>query len=251
MNINNARRIPYIIDRLQELEDSPATAITDGIVVTAKDADGFPIDADFYGDAMWPYAFSYDGTYYHETIGWKKLQTLTIKNSTISAADGCCSYLPVHTIENIEAFTNIAMKMFLGCSNLINAELPNAVIVNIPRNIFSDCTSLEIIKMPKASGTLTQGTYPLAENCTHLKNVEIGSVGHRILNNTGAQNSFKGCTQSGLTISVYSDSMNADSLLANIRNGATHATINIYAAVDTTYDGDEYAAGELLLTSEV
>lgn len=218
MNINNARRIPYIIDRLQELEDSPATAITDGIVVTARNAEGKILAIDYYGGTIETYRFANQGSY----SAYYALENVTLKN----------------------VVTRVNSKAFSNCANLKTAIFPDATFLG---DSFPNCKALEEVFFPKMTDTyISNGTF---ENCIALKNLQIGSIGFPLssLGNTA----FRGCTQNFLTINAYCTGDRADTLLANIRNGATNATIKIYAAEDTTYDGDSYAAGELLLTSEI
>ena len=74
------------------------TQVTDGIVVKARSAEGFPTEADVYGD-LYPYQFSYDGTYYHGTIGWRSLSKLTLKSGQTVLKEGCFAYLPLVQVE--------------------------------------------------------------------------------------------------------------------------------------------------------
>ena len=67
------------------------TQVTDGIVVKARSAEGFPTEADVYGD-LYPYQFSYDGMYYHGTIGWRSLSKLTLKSGQTVLKEGCFAY---------------------------------------------------------------------------------------------------------------------------------------------------------------
>ena len=84
--------------------------------------------------------------------------------------------------------------------------------------------------------------------CTALESVQLGSVGYSV---TVENNNFYGDTQTGLTITVYTTGANADTAVANIRSGATNATIIIKAAEGTTYGGASYSAGDTMITSEV
>ena len=86
-------------------------------------------------------------------------------------------------------------------------------------------------------------------NCTSLQNCEIGSITHGVTEI--GDYVFYGCTQTGLTITVYTTGAYADTALANIRNGATNATIIIKAAEATTYNGRVYAAGNNIISSSV
>ena len=92
------------VDAVQAI--SAGTAITDGIVVVARDAGGFPTEADVYGD-LYPYQFSYAGTYYHNTIGWRSLSKLTLKSGQTVLKEGCFSYLPLTELNGLEGITSI------------------------------------------------------------------------------------------------------------------------------------------------
>ena len=223
------------------------TQVTDGIVVKARDAGGFPTEADVYGD-LYPYQFSYDGPYYHGTIGWRSLSKLTLKSGQTVLKEGCFAYLPLVQLNGIEGITALA-KSCLRNTKLVEINLPNAVFGNLPTP-FSENTALKKLYCPKLTGSLTAGTYEFAADCPALAEAVLGSVGHTVTNNNSI-NAFKNCTQSGLSITVFTNAANVDSLLASIRNGATNATIIIKAAESTTYNGTSYEAGATIITSEV
>lgn len=223
------------------------TEITDGIVVKARDADGFPTEADVYGD-LYPYQFSYSGAYYHETIGWRSLSKLTLKSGQTVLKVGCFDHLPLVQLNGLEGITAIE-DYCLNSTKLVEINLPNAVFGNV-KAPFSGNTALKKLYCSKLTGTLTAGTNEFAGNCTALEEAVLGSVGHTVTNNN-SHKAFLNCTQSGLSITVFTNAANADTLLANIRNGATNATIIIKASEDTTYNGTSYAAGETMITSTV
>ena len=223
------------------------TQMTDGIVVKARDASGFPTEADVYGN-LYPYQFSYNGNYYHETIGWRSLSKLTLKSGQTVLKEGCFAYLPLVQLNGLEGITTIEKNCLIS-TKLVEINLPNAVFGNVIAP-FSGNNALKKLYCPKLTGNLTAGTYEFAGNCTALEEAVLGSVGHTVTNNNSI-NSFKNCTQSGLSITVFTNAANVDKLLANIRNGATNATIIIKAAEATTYNGTAYAAGETIITSEV
>lgn len=223
------------------------TQVTDGIVVKARSAEGFPTEADVYGD-LYPYQFSYDGPYYHGTIGWRSLSKLTLKSGQTVLKEGCFAYLPLVQLNGIEGITALA-KSCLRNTKLVEINLPNAVFGDLPTP-FSENTALKKLYCPKLTGKLTAGTYDLAGACTALEEAVLGSVGHAVTDNNSI-NSFKNCTQRGLSITVFTNAANVDKLLANIRNGATKATIVLKAAEDTEYDGRVYAAGADIISSSV
>ena len=223
------------------------TQVTDGIVVKARDAGGFPTEADVYGD-LYPYQFSYDGGYYHNTIGWRSLNKLSLKSGQTVLKEGCFSYLPITSINGLEGITAIE-KSCLISTKLVEINLPNAVFSNV-QTPFSGNDALKKLYCPKLTGNLTAGTFNFAGFCTALEEAVLGSVGHAVTNNNSI-NAFKNCTQSGLSITVFTNAANVDSLIASIRNGATNATIIIKAAEATTYNGTSYAAGDTIITSTV
>ena len=231
---------------VENTKDGGAT-ITDGIVVKARDAGGFPTEADVYGD-LYPYQFSYDGMYYHNTIGWRSLNKLSLKSGQTVLKEGCFAYLPLVQLNGLEGITTIEKNCLIS-TKLVEINLPNAVFGNVIAP-FSGNNALKKLYCPKLRGNLTAGTYEFAGNCTALEEAALGSVGHTVTNNNSI-NAFKNCTQSGLSITVFTNAANVDVLLANIRNGATNATIIIKAAEATTYNGTAYSAGETIITSEV
>ena len=231
---------------VENTKDGGAT-ITDGIVVKARDAGGFPTEADVYGD-LYPYQFSYDGMYYHNTIGWRSLNKLSLKSGQTVLKEGCFAYLPLVQLNGLEGITTIEKNCLIS-TKLVEINLPNAVFGNVVAP-FSGNDALKKLYCPKLTGNLTAGTYEFAGNCTALEEAVLGSVGHTVTNNNSI-NAFKNCTQSGLSITVFTNAANVDSLIASIRNGATNATIIIKASEATTYNGTAFAAGDTIITSTV
>ena len=223
------------------------TEITDGIVVKARDADGFPSEADVYGD-LYPYQFSYSGVYYHETIGWRSLSKLTLKSGQTVLKEGCFDHLPLVQLNGLEGIAAIE-NFCLNSTKLVEINLPNAVFGSL-NSPFSGNTALKKLYCPKLTGELTPGTREFAGGCTALEEAVLGSVGHTVTDNNSLK-AFLNCTQSGLSITVFTNAANVDKLLTNIRNGATNATIIIKASEDTTYNNVAYAAGETMVTSTV
>ena len=114
---------------------------------------------------------------------------------------------------------------------------------------FCQCTKLKNVYFPKLS-TIEGSAYNrgIFYGCTALENVEVGSIGHNC--GIASMHVFNGCTQGGLTITIYrNDGSNIDAAIANIRNGATNATIIVKAASDLVYNGTSYQAGDTIVTS--
>lgn len=255
MNINNARRIPFIIDRLQELEDSPATAITDGIVITALNENGQATAVDVYGTQLQYYMFGRGAVNYD--YPWSALETVNfINNDEITILPKglfrrCTTLRGEFNFPNVENGTG-GFGDGSGLEGTFQATLITSLSIGklqtVPPLLCNSCSALKTVSLPYAK-ICTNGGYQAFGSCTALETCELGSIGHPLTEID--KYTFDGTTQSGLTITIYTTSAYADTALTNIRNGATNATIKIYAAEDTTYDGDSYAAGELLLTSEV
>lgn len=223
-------------------------AITDGIVVTARDAEGYATEVDFYGTVVEKYQF---GQGSNNTTGFMRLKKVNYKNACTTIKDGAFSYSGKNSESPApipETLTKIEARAFIA-SQYISAELPISLTGRLPDNLFSANTVIKTIKAPGITSLDTLGGVGNGQflKCTALENCEIGSIGYGV---TYCETwSFKDCTQSGLSITVFTNAANVDKLLANIRNGATDATIIIKAAADTTYNGAAYAAGDTIITS--
>lgn len=227
---------------------SGGTEITDGIVIKARDTQGFPTELDIYGE-LWENALSYKGAYYYETLGWRNVRQINLKTNQSALSARCFNgFANLEIVTGLENVSTVS-PYCLSSTRILDINLPSAVSIAC-EHPFSSNPALQTASFPKISGNLTAGTYALFRNCTALKDVVLGGVGHGLRNNNSA-NAFQGCTQSGLTICVYCNGTNVDPLMAAIRNGATNATIIIKASEDTTYNGAAYNAGETILTSEV
>ena len=79
-------------------------------------------------------------------------------------------------------------------------------------------TSLQSIVESVPSSSSTDGVFG---NCTALESVTLGSAGHPVTALTGNY-IFKNCTQSGLTITIYTS---GGASLSGSPWGATNATI--------------------------
>ena len=225
--------------------------IADGIVVKARDADGYATEVDLYGTAVQTYQFYCSS----RTVGaFKNMARIVFKNavSAINAyafhATGITqlpdmshvSELAGNTFRKCTALsgsislptiTRIASEVFRECSGITAITAENAAFTG--ESAFMGCTALQTAHLPKCATLGTQAFY----NDTALTEVQIGSVGSAV---TSCPNtSFKSCTQAGLTITVYTTGAYADTALTNIRNGATNATIIIKDSM----------TGETLITS--
>lgn len=245
-------------------------AITDGIVVKERNADGYATVVDFYGTDIHVAQF-YGGSAYTaaEITPFKHLTTINTKNAVKYIGNFGLAGLPnlqpqgldlshVQEIRGLRFDTGANAETFPiycpvcakivgdGCrgSGITSAELPK--LTEIGNAAFADCKRVKVISMPKITA-LGQYTSSIFKGCALLENVEVGSVGYPVTS-WGSKN-FDGCTQSGLVVTMYTTGEKVDTLNASIRDGATNATIIIKAAEDTTYNGAAYAAGDAIITS--
>lgn len=243
--------------------------ITDGFVVTARDADGLVAAADVYFSHIptGVFGFTYtSGSSGAFTIMARKAQTINFKVPVISVDNGAFrgNRSPASQVE--KAFPTITKDGdgSFTSSLIENAYLP--LLVDSYGNEFEGCDQLRTINIPLAEGEIKQwfcsnctrltslyaprktviGAKSI-NNCQALKTVEVGSIGYAV---TAIDNqAFLDDTQIELAITVYTSGDYVDTAMANIRNSATRATIIIRAAADTTYNGAACAAGDTILTS--
>ena len=261
---------------VENTKDGGGAAITDGIVVKARDANGYATEVDFYSSAGVVYPSQFVGTDKVNNgvpTAMRYLKKVNLKNRITTLKSGAFEKTfaleqivgvdanPFEYVTSMEEkpwrgiFQNGACPLNLSLPNfsgdipnqahsfcnaatgILSVSIPNATGV-LHQYAFSDCTSLKTVYLPKITGLnadaiAARGVF---RNCTALESVQIGSVGYSV---TILNNNFYGCTQTGLTITIYTTSAYADTALTNIRNGATNATIIIK---DST-------TGETLVTS--
>lgn len=204
-------------------------AITDGIVVRARDSEGYATEVDFYGTVVGNHQFGDEDPAHC----WSRLETVNFKTAVTEI--GNCAFL--NSIANIDipkTVTKIGSGAF-SSSKIVNVVIPyGCTFVNAA---FANCKQMLTYldeRPAKNSYYTNSGQF---YNCTALTSVVLGSVGYAVIGMRG--NMFSGCTQTGLTITIYTTGANADGYLSAIRNGATNATIIIK---DST-------TGETLVTS--
>lgn len=146
---------------------------------------------------------------------------------------GCTNLKTVNMPEllTIEACASYYGGQFWNCTSLIIVNMPKlqniAGTTNNHSGTFGNCTSLTTINFPSLQtiGAATQGNAGAFYNCISLQNVTLGSEGHPVSSiGTGA---FFNCTQSGLTITIYTTN---GASLSGEPWGATNATIVYEAA---------------------
>ena len=235
------------------------TEITDGIVVKAyRQPDNWIQEVDFYCESGVTPNSVFKGAEYRflTTINYKNPLT-TI---SVSFADGRNA---LTTFPDFSIITSLGRGSFYGCA-LLNGVITLPLCTSIGDSSFRG-TNITELSAPKCisvdssglrAGALKKVYLPKLNKfiggnvfygCTSLETVQLGSIGNAV--EQISNNDFSGCTQTGLTITVYTTSAYADTALTNIRNGATNATIILKASEDTTYNGVAYAAGETMITS--
>lgn len=248
-------------------------AITDGIVVKERDADGYATVVDFYGHQICTEQF---GCQYEADNPFRRLAKVNAKQPVTAIGPRAFhnnTSLQELTGVDLGAITSIGSKAFfnaqrvpLGDVDLVSlAKYPEDGIFqncggitkltvhadgNIHYNLCNKCNSLTDIVIDGSvyftDGSTDIGYAALGRN-TALVNCKIGGVGKPCTKTSRAM--LSGCTNKNLVVEIYVAGADADTAVSDIRNGATNATIIIKAAEDTTYNGATYAAGDTILTS--
>lgn len=251
------------------------TQVMDGIIVKARDADGYATEVDFYGTDISRYQF---GSFYGNDFGFKKIKTINLKNKITSVGSYSfknCKYLTTLNGIDFGAITTLAEGAFSGTDSLELGEVNLTGLTSYGASyVFADCVGITKLHMHtdgvmhygfvnncpslteivldcvvKFTGGSSGNKYAALGRNTALTTCQIGNIGKACT--ATASGMFSGCTQTGLTITIYTTGSYADTALTNIRNGATNATIIIKAAEATTYNGTSYAAGDTIITSTV
>ena len=256
------------------------TEITDGIVVKARDSEGYATEVDFYGTVVEKDQFAtYRGAYYDGSSGMMRIEKVNFKNKVTALREACfkgaqkLKELP--DLSNIDCppvdkYGTIGRNCFRKCTSLTGTLVIPDNIENIETGMFADCsgiigvitnarkmayqaflacTSLKTFYAPKMTNPSTAAYDQQLGNNPALETVQLGSEGYGVNGVSGTI--FRGSTQATLQITIYTTGAKADTILSNCRNGATNATIIIKASEDTTYNDVAYAAGETMITSTV
>ena len=243
-------------DIVVENKKDEGMQVTDGIVVKARDADGYVTKIDYYGETLPNCAF---GSRY-EYLG-SKLQEINLKNDSVYLTRKNFQYCPITVLSTdkikgrdpqatwVFNHNRYETSIFRSMGNLETLSLPEFEGFLNHYDV-AECTKLKTVYLPKvtkacAYGTVGRGSF---KNCTALETVQLGSVGYAIDGFEGLV--FQNCT-SAFELTLYTTGAYADTLLALARNGATKATITIKAAEDTEYNGRVYAAGGDIICSSV
>ena len=107
-----------------------------------------------------------------------------------------------------------APQKFLGSINVTNINFPK--LTTLSSILFFENSRISTIRLPRVRSVSTE-TFT---RCMGLTSVAIGSAGYGVT--SISSNAFNGCTQSGLTITVYTQ---GGASLSGEPWGATNATI--------------------------
>ena len=162
------------------------------------------------------------------------LTNLTSMNSHVSGGASCSgTFYGCTGLTNIDApllasITDTGATTgnggsFYGCTGLININFP--ALANIENtymgSTFRNCTGLTTVTLPRLiSTTASSNLGGVFYGCIALQTVQLGSEGNPVASLGGY--TFNQCTQSGLTITIYT---NGGAALSGSPWGATNATI--------------------------
>lgn len=245
-----------MVDEIEGI--SGGVDITDGIVVTAIDAGKYVSSVDYYGEVLPRSIFGANRG--DNSFSWLYLRAIDFKSQTvyltwqnffycglselsttaIKGRDPSISWQYNSNLQETACFRNM--------KSLVTLSLPEFVGF-LNHYEIAGCTALKTVYLPKVTKLASYGSNNRGcfSSDTALENVQIGSIGYAVDNVD--TNPFRGCTQSGLSITIYTTGSYTDTAVANIRRGATNATIIIKASEATTYGGTSYAAGDTIVTS--
>lgn len=149
------------------------------------------------------------------------------------------------------ALTTVDANAFSG-SGFTKLSFPETLVGRLSDSVFYNASKLKEVVLPGITSLDTSGGNGNGQfyGCTALESVQVGSVGHGV---TVVETwNFRNCTQTTLTITLYTTGSLVDEHLTKLRDatyGATGATIIFKASEATTYNGTSYASGDTILTS--
>lgn len=180
-----------------------------------------------YFDA--PNAISVSGNLFS---GYTALTILKLNSlaSIVSSQSQLCSGCSALTTAEFDSLTSMSIlgddkSTFNNCSSLTNISLPKLQTVQLNNYrvaVFRNCGALETLDLPYfiACYNANNINSGLANTCAGLKTVTLGSIGHAVTSLSSY--TFANCTQSGLTITVYTQ---GGAALAGEPWGATNADV--------------------------
>lgn len=173
------------------------------------------------------------------TVNLNSLNTLSLSVSYASSGTfyGCTNLTTVslNALESIDYRTGGGSAAYWAspfgyCSNLVSITLPSLKTTTCQRtmsfgggSVFLNCTALETVNFPSFEKDTSNTS--CFRNCSNLQTVTLGSKGHPV--QSISQYMFDTCTQSNLTITVYTT---GGASLANAPWGATNSSYSFVEA---------------------
>lgn len=229
--------------------------IENGVEIKAVDSSGRPTSIVFYGGAISTLLL---GSRSRDDFCFSYVENISLKDAIESIGQYAFSYFGAKRTnsEDMEiifssGLTTIDKYAFVGCG-FTKLSFPETLTGRLSDNVFLNATKLKEVVLPGITSLDTGGGSSNGQfnGCTALEHVQIGSVGHGV---TFVETwNFRNCTQTTLTITLYTTGDLVDGHLTKLRDtsyGATGATIIFKASEATTYNGNSYAAGATILTS--
>lgn len=190
--------------------------IADGIVVKARDVNGYATEIDFFGTSIKSDQIS--------SPTFKNLQKINFKN----------------------AVTSVVGHYGITGTKITELSLPDLTTYET-EYAFENNKSLTRAFLPKLTFISSGDWSALFRGCSALQEVQLGSVGNGIT--FIDDDTFYGVNNQGMVATLYTIGSTVDGVLANARAYAPNITIIIKASEDTTYNDETYLAGETILTS--
>ena len=229
--------------------------VESGVEIKAVDSDGRPTSIVFYGDTI---GQLFLGSIAGNDYAYSYVETIQLADVIETIGTNALGYFGRKRVNsgNMElSFPSGLVKMgasaFTNCG-FTKLSFPETLTGRLSDKAFLNAQALKEVVLPGITSLDTGGGAGNGQfyGCTALENVQVGSVGHGV---TEVETwSFRGCTQTTLTITLYTTGNLVDEHLTKLRNatyGATGATIIFKASEATTYNGTSYAAGDTILTS--
>lgn len=212
-SIPDGAYVPVVMGGKVYRAPAKGVGIARGVRYDKVDANGYPTEVTLLttdGKVLPRQFYSVNATYpFYNT------EKINIPDDIVSVGTYAFRYCKGITGMHLPLAQSIASYAFQGCSKLEQIDLPSATTV--AGYAFSSCTVLKSAMLPKVTQLAENSTFSI---CTALETVQLGSVGHPV--SALAANTFASCTQTGLSITVYTT---GGAELANAPWGATNATI--------------------------
>lgn len=205
--------VPVVKDGKVYRAPAKGVGIARGVRYDRVDANGYPLEATLLttdGQVL-PRQFYCVNT----TYPFYATERINLPEDIVTVGPYAFRYCRGITEIHLPMAQSIGSYALQGCIKLTEIELPSAETVEA--YAFSNCTFLEKAILPKVTGLSGNNAF---NYCTALKTVQLGSVGHPV--SSLAANTFLNCTQSGLTITIYTT---GGAALSGAPWGATNATI--------------------------